>query len=74
MVNIAVLLSINLGIINMLPFPAIDGGRLIFLLWEAITGKPVPPEKEGIVHLIGIILLFALMIVVLFNDIGKFFR
>jgi len=74
MVNIAVLLSVNLGIINMLPFPAIDGGRLIFLLWEAITGKPVPPEKEGIVHLIGIILLFALMIVVLFNDIGKFFR
>lgn len=74
MVNIAVLLSVNLGVINLLPFPAIDGGRLIFLLFELITRKKVPPEKEGLVHLIGFVLLFALMIIVFFNDIMRIFR
>ena len=71
MINIAMLLSVNLGVMNLLPIPAIDGGRLIFLLIEAVRGKPVPPEKEGIVHLAGFVLLFALMIFVLFNDIMR---
>ncbi len=73
MINIAMLLSINLGVMNLLPIPAIDGGRLIFLLIEVVRGKPVPPDKEGIVHLAGFALLFALMIFVMFNDIMRFF-
>ncbi len=72
--NITTLLSINLGIMNLLPLPALDGGRLVFLLVEALRGKPVPPDKEGLVHLAGFIALFALMVFVLFNDISKFFR
>ena len=71
MVNIAMLLSVNLGVMNLLPIPAIDGGRLIFLLIEVVRGKPVPPEKEGIVHLAGFVLLFALMIFVMYNDISN---
>ncbi len=73
MLNIALLLSVNLGIMNLLPLPALDGGRLVFLLIEAVRGKPVPPEKEGIVHLAGMAALMILMVVVLFNDITKFF-
>lgn len=71
MFNIAMLLSVNLGILNLLPLPAIDGGKLIFLIIEAVRGKPVPPEKEGIVHLIGFALLFALMMFVMYNDIMR---
>lgn len=73
MINIALLLSVNLGIMNLLPLPALDGGRLVFLLIEAIRGKPVPPEKEGMVHLAGMVALMLLMVVVLFNDITKLF-
>lgn len=72
MTNIALLLSVNLGIMNLLPLPALDGGRLVFLLIEAIRGKPVPPEKEGMVHLAGMMALMVLMALVLFNDITKF--
>ena len=64
----------NLGIFNLLPLPALDGGRLVFLILEAVRGKPVPPEKEGMVHLIGFMALIALMVFVLFNDISHFFR
>ncbi len=74
MVEIAVLLSANLGVMNLLPLPALDGGRLLFLIFEAVSGKPVPAEKEGFVHLIGFVLLFILTIAVLFNDIGRFIR
>ena len=73
MINIALLLSVNLGIMNLLPLPALDGGRLVFLLVEAIRGKPIPPEKEGMVHLAGMAALMVLMVLVLFNDITKFF-
>ncbi len=73
MLNFAILLSANLGVLNLLPFPALDGGRLVFLLIEAVRGKPVPPEKEGIVHMIGMVLLMALMVFVLFNDISRLF-
>lgn len=73
MLVIGVLLSANLGVMNLLPLPALDGGRLIFLFIEAIRGKRVPPEKEGIIHMVGIILLLALMAFVMFNDIVKLF-
>ncbi len=71
LMNFAVLLSANLGVMNLLPFPALDGGRLVFLFFEAIRGKRVPPEKEGMVHLAGMVLLFGLMIFVMFNDIKR---
>lgn len=71
--NLTTLLAVNLGVMNLLPLPALDGGRLVFLIIEAIRGKPVPPEKEGMIHLAGVIALMILMVVVLFNDIGKFF-
>ena len=74
MMNIAMLLSVNLGVLNLLPLPALDGGRLVFLFIEVVRGKPVPADKEGIVHLIGIFLFFALTIFILFNDIMRFFR
>jgi len=73
MLNIVLLLTINLGIINLLPIPALDGGRLVFLLVEVIRGKPIPPEKEGIVHLAGLIFFMAVMVVVFFNDLRNIF-
>ena len=74
MINIALLLSVNLGVMNLLPLPALDGGRLVFLIIEAIRGKPVPPEKEGMVHFAGFVVLMILMVFVMFNDISRFFR
>ena len=75
LMNWAILLSANLGVMNLLPIPALDGGRLVFIIIELIRGKPVPPEKEGLVHAIGIVLLMALMVFVFFNDIRNvFFR
>ena len=68
------MISAYLGVMNLLPLPALDGGKLVFLLIEAVRGKPVPREKEGMVHFVGIILLMVLMVVVLFNDISKLFR
>lgn len=73
LMNIAILLTANLGIMNLLPLPALDGGRLVFLFLEAIRRKRIPPEKEGIVHLAGFVLLLVLMMVVMFNDIRKLF-
>ncbi|MDN7244186.1 RIP metalloprotease RseP [Planococcus shenhongbingii] len=67
------MLSINLGIMNLLPLPALDGGRLMFFILEGIRGKPVDRQKEGMVHFVGIMLLMLLMIVVTWNDIQKFF-
>ncbi len=73
MMYIAVLLSVNLGILNLLPLPALDGGRLVFMLIEVVRGKPIPPEKEGTIHLIGLILFFVLAVFVLFNDLSRIF-
>lgn len=67
------MLTLNLGIFNLLPLPALDGGRLIFLFIEAIRKKPVPAEKEGIVHLVGMAMLLVLMVVVTISDIIKIF-
>lgn len=74
MLELVVILSINLGIMNLLPLPALDGGRLVFLLLEVIRGKPVPPEKEGLVHMAGLILFFLLMVFVMYNDIMRLIR
>ena len=73
MLNIGILLSANLGVMNLLPLPALDGGRLIFLILEAIRGKRVAPNKEGWVHGIGLVLLLLLMAFVMFNDVRKLF-
>ncbi|OCA85441.1 RIP metalloprotease RseP [Bacillus sp. FJAT-27225] len=69
----AAILSINLGIMNLLPLPALDGGRLLFFAIEAVRGKPVDRQKEGMVHFIGFALLMLLMLVVTWNDIQRFF-
>lgn len=69
----AAILSINLGIVNLLPIPALDGGRLLFFLVEALRGKPIDRQKEGVVHFIGFALLMLLMLVVTWNDIQRFF-
>jgi len=65
------IISLNLGIMNLLPIPALDGGRLLFLIVEAIRRKPIPPEKEGIVHAVGMVLIFGLFIVLTYHDIVK---
>lgn len=71
--RLAAILSINLGLFNLLPVPALDGGRLFFFLIEALRGKPIDRQKEGMVHFIGFALLMLLMLVVTWNDIRKFF-
>ena len=63
------LISINLGIMNLLPIPGLDGSRIIFLLIEAIKRKPVSPKKEAFVHGIGLLFLFVVMIFVTYKDI-----
>ena len=65
------IISLNLGIMNLLPIPALDGGRLLFLIVEMIRRKPIPPEKEGMVHGIGMILLLGLFVVLTYHDIVK---
>ena len=71
MINFAVLLSVNLGVMNLLPLPALDGGRLLFMLIEVVRGKPVSPDKEGMVNFIGFVALMILMVFVLYNDIAR---
>ncbi|MCM1539601.1 MAG: RIP metalloprotease RseP [bacterium] len=74
MLNFAILLSANLGVVNLLPLPALDGGRLVFALIEAVRGKPVPRDKEAIVHFVGFVLLLVLMVFVMYNDIMRLFK
>ncbi len=66
-------ITINIGIMNLLPIPALDGARFVFLLIEAIRRKPIPAEKEGIIHFIGFAALMILMLIVTFNDISRLF-
>ena len=73
MINIAILLSANLGVMNLLPIPALDGGRLVFLLIEAVRGKPVNREAEGMVHFAGLLLLMGLLVFVTFKDVRGLF-
>lgn len=75
LLNWAILLSANLGVVNLFPIPGLDGGRLVFLIIEAIRRKPIPPEKEGFVHFAGFVLLMILMVFIFYNDIRNvFFR
>ena len=71
---LAAFITVNLGVFNLLPIPALDGGRLLFLLIEAVRGKPLDPKYEGFVHGLGFVLLFGLMIIVTFNDIVRLFK
>lgn len=73
MLNWCILLSINLGIMNLLPIPALDGGRLLLLIIEGVTRKKIPADKEAIINVIGFVLVLILMFVVLFNDIKNVF-
>ncbi|MBQ8139720.1 MAG: RIP metalloprotease RseP [Lachnospiraceae bacterium] len=73
MLNIALMLTINLGILNLLPIPALDGGRLMFILIEIIRGKPVPRDKEALVNFIGVVFFIVLIVLVFFNDIRNIF-
>jgi regulator of sigma E protease len=70
---VVAVLSLNLGLFNLLPIPALDGSRIVFLLIEMIRRKPIPPEKEGFIHYIGFILLIGLILLVTYNDIMRFF-
>ena len=69
--SLAALISINLGVVNLLPLPALDGGRILFILIEIIRRKPVDRDKEGVFHFIGFALLIALIIFITLSDIGK---
>ena len=64
------LLSINLGILNLMPFPFLDGGRAVFIIYEMIMRKPVNREKEAFVHFLGMVALLVLMVVLVFKDLG----
>ncbi len=69
LLSFSILLTANLGVMNLLPLPALDGGRILFVLVEVLRGKRVDPEKEGIIHLVGIVLLLGLMCLIMGNDI-----
>ena len=73
-INMAIFITINVGIFNLLPLPALDGGRMIFRIGEAITKKRIKPEVEGMIHFVGLALLMLLMVVVTFNDISKILK
>lgn len=64
----------SLVIFNLLPIPALDGGRLLFIVIEIIRGKPVDPQKEGMVHFIGLVVLLLLMVFLMYNDIMNLIR
>lgn len=70
---LTVLLTVNLGVFNLLPIPALDGGRILFVLIEMIRRKPIPPEKEGLVHMIGLLALLLFSVFIAYKDILKFF-
>lgn len=67
-------LSLNFGLINLVPFPALDGSRTVFALYEWARGKPIPPEREGIIHAIGFLILIGLMILITYKDIARLFQ
>ena len=74
LLNLAGLLSISLAFFNVLPIPGLDGGRLFFILIEAVTRKKVNEKVEGYAHAVGMILLIGLIILVTFKDIGQLFK
>lgn len=72
--NLAAFISINLGFMNLLPIPALDGSKLVFLIIEAVRGKAIPIEKEGFVHFVGFVVLITLMIFITYKDVLRLFR
>ena len=72
--QLVALLSLVLGVFNLVPFPALDGSRIVFIFYELVRGKPFPPEKEGWVHYIGFILLMGLIVLITWQDIQRLFR
>lgn len=73
-IYLAAVISLNLGLINLLPIPALDGSRIIFQMIELVRGKKIDPEKEGFVHMVGMILLLALMLFITSKDILRLFN
>ena len=73
LLSLLVLLSLNVGFVNLIPFPAFDGGRILFLIIEKLRGKPIKAETENLIHNIGFFILLGLVILVTINDIIKFF-
>ncbi len=71
--NFIVMLSANLGVMNLLPIPGLDGGKLLFLIIEVLRGKPIKKEHEGVVHLVGMVLLMILAFYVFVKDIVNLF-
>lgn len=74
LINWTILLSANLGVMNLLPIPALDGGRLLIYIIEVIRGKKMKPEHEGIINFVGFVLLMLLMVFILFNDLINVFH
>lgn len=74
LISIGGIISANLGVLNLLPFPALDGGRIFFTLIEILRGKAIDPEKEGMVHFVGFVLLMGLMAFVLYNDVMRIIK
>ena len=66
------MISVSLGIMNLLPIPALDGCKLLFLAWEGLTGHPVPPRVQGVINTAGTVALVWLMILVTMHDISRF--
>ena len=71
--NLMIMFSANLGVMNLIPFPALDGGRMLFLIWEFVTGKPLNSKFEIIVNMISMALLMTFMLFVIFNDLTLLF-
>ena len=73
LLNMVIFLSANLGVMNLLPIPALDGGRLLLMLVEVVTRKRVPEKVEGYIHMAGFVVLMGLMVFIVFNDISLMF-
>ena len=71
LMNLAIMLSANLGVMNLLPIPALDGGRIFLYLVQIVTRRKIPKDKEGMIHFVGFIIMMALMLFLVFNDIRK---
>lgn len=69
LLNYMAIISIALGLTNLLPLPALDGGRILFVVIEIIRGRPIPPERESVVHLLGLVFLLSLTVIIMINDI-----
>jgi regulator of sigma E protease len=69
LLNIIAFINVALGLTNLLPIPALDGGRILFVLIEAVRGRRIEPEREGLVHIVGMLVLLGLMALMIWQDI-----